>query len=78
MVMSLPQLYGMPVKAQNEVRHQLDEALTYKAEGALRHSNRKYYQMSNKASYWLLAYKVATGFNSEKSNLAVQCPRSGT
>lgn len=38
-------------------RTKLDELLTYKAEGALRFTNRKYYEMGNKASR-LLAFQL--------------------
>ncbi len=44
-------------KKLKEVRQQLDEVLTYKAEGALRYINRKYYEMGNKASR-LLAFQL--------------------
>lgn len=40
-----------------EARQQLDEVLTYKAEGALRFTKRKYYEMGNKASR-LLAFQL--------------------
>lgn len=39
------------------VRQQLDELLTYKAEGAFRYSSRNYYEMGNKASR-LLAFQL--------------------
>ena len=45
------------LKKLKEIRKQLDEALTYKAEGALRYTNRKYYEMGNKASR-LLAFQL--------------------
>lgn len=40
-----------------EKRQQLDDLLTYKAEGALRFINRKYYEFGNRASR-LLAFKL--------------------
>lgn len=45
------------LKRLKEVRLKLDEALTYKAEGALRVIDRKYYEMGNKASR-LLAFQL--------------------
>lgn len=45
------------LKKLKEVRQQLDEVLTYKAEGAMRYTNRKYYEMGNKASR-LLAFQL--------------------
>lgn len=48
---------GDTLKKIKEVRQQLDELLTFKAEGALRYVNRKYYEMGNKASR-LLAFQL--------------------
>lgn len=45
------------LKILKETRQQLDKVLTYKAEGALRFTNRKYYEMGNKASR-LLAFQL--------------------
>ncbi len=44
------------LKKLKEARLKLDEALTYKAEGAFRFTDRKYYEMGNKASR-LLAFQ---------------------
>ena len=38
-------------------KHKLDELLTYKAEGALRFTSQRYYEMGNRASR-LLAYQL--------------------
>lgn len=54
-----------------EVRQQLDEVLTYKAEGALRFTKRKYYEMRNKASK-LLAFQL------RKAQSSVQFQKLGT
>lgn len=43
--------------AMKEAKQKLDDLLTYKAEGALRFVNRKYYEMGNKASR-LLAFQL--------------------
>lgn len=40
-----------------ENRHRLDKLLTYKAEGALRFTNQRYYEMGNRASR-LLAFQL--------------------
>lgn len=40
-----------------KIRHELDELLTYKAEGALRFTNQRYYEMGNRASR-LLAFQL--------------------
>lgn len=38
-------------------RQKLDDLLTYKAEGAVRYTSRKYYEFGNRAS-WLLAFQL--------------------
>lgn len=63
------QQFGKKDTSKNlkEVRQQLDEVLTYKAEGALRYANSKCYEMGNKASR-LLAFQLRKAQSSRFSS----------
>lgn len=59
----------------NETRQQLNNLLTYKAEGQLRFTNQKYYEFSNRASR-LLAFQLRKSQSSRVVH-KIKCPKSG-
>lgn len=55
-----------------EIRQKLDDLLTYKAKGALRFTNRKYYELGNRASQ-LLAFQLRKA-QSNRAVHKIKCP----